>query len=327
MKRIIVPIVAVVFFLGTFTAVYFRNKNIETNPTTEDTTVPVVVETQQPQTDESDTSDIEPTENTTETELTTSPDTTQPTTLPPITEPTTTAPPTTIPTTIPNTSPPTTEMPTEETTDPDSTGMISFPRMEDAPDMSHPEDPNAIVRLVFGTGILYNRPYDFFYWDENVMQRQFGFSELYDTGAPLTAMVIDTVRLKFNHNGMDWMYQLWKGIYGMTSGAEIGIYHKPETRYVEHYDCATDENYVTMAFRLYKRDTGELFFRRGPEPHWWLTGFRLGDNTPYENLILHAFFYFDDPVLANKVEAAIVKEGFVKNSTYFREDNNLAVIW
>ena len=67
--------------------------------------------------------------------------------------------------------------------------------------------------------------------------------------------------------------EIWKGQYGITAGAEIGFYNKPSDRVMEHYDCVTDEEMLTMAFDFYNMD--ELVFTRGPEKHWWLTGFKF----------------------------------------------------
>ena len=67
------------------------------------------------------------------------------------------------------------------------------------------------------------------------------------------------------------MIQIWKGQYGMTAGAEIGVYNKTDK--VMQYDCVSEEEFLEMSFVLYNQ--GEEMFHRGPEKHWWLTGFKL----------------------------------------------------
>ncbi|MBX3637928.1 MAG: DUF4474 domain-containing protein, partial [Rubrivivax sp.] len=75
---------------------------------------------------------------------------------------------------------------------------------------------------------------------------------------------------------------------GLETGGEIGLYrdrrpvdrHKalPRTR---HYDCPpNDFGLPLMSFTLHKSGGGggdQLLMRRGPERHWWLTGFRWGE--------------------------------------------------
>jgi len=111
-------------------------------------------------------------------------------------------------------------------------------------------------------------------------QRNLGYMKLYDILLlQTTKMVnIDTVRLKFRYQGMDWMLQLWKGRYFTTTGAEIGLYHKPKSRLVNFYDCATDEERIYMSFTVTTDDTTipePVLIDRPMAPRWWLTGFAV----------------------------------------------------
>ena len=84
-------------------------------------------------------------------------------------------------------------------------------------------------------------------------------------------MNYSTERIYFNYDNKDWMIQIWKGQYGMTAGAEIGIYNKTDK--IMQYDCASEDEFLEMSFILYNQ--GDEMFRRGPEEHWWLTGFKV----------------------------------------------------
>src|SRR3954447_21317050 len=92
------------------------------------------------------------------------------------------------------------------------------------------------------------------------------------------------------------MIELWKGQYGLETGCEVGVYTRPSgssgTGYdlldatvgkrpgdgvPSHnlfYDCASDADRLQLSATL-SRD-GTVLFTRGPEPHWWLTGFKWG---------------------------------------------------
>jgi hypothetical protein len=91
-----------------------------------------------------------------------------------------------------------------------------------------------------------------------------------------------------------WMIELWKGQYGLETGCEIGVYNRTigSTSFVYRildatvgqrpgdtnpshnlfFDCASDSELLLMSSTLYRN--GQKVFSRGPEKHWWLTGFK-----------------------------------------------------
>ena len=123
-----------------------------------------------------------------------------------------------------------------------------------------------------------------FKWDEedecfcsahDAWQREFGYNKYYDFLAQMIVCFIDTVRIKFNYEGRDWMVQLWKGQYGLVlMGAEVGIYYKDENETAEHYTCADNENLFKMGYTCFSYD--EVLFTRTYRESWWLTGFVPG---------------------------------------------------
>lgn len=128
----------------------------------------------------------------------------------------------------------------------------------------------------------YNEGEEFFYIEDDPWQRQFGFNRLYDQAAPVTVMFYDTVRIKFNHGGEDWMIQLWKGQYGLVFiGSEIGVYIKDPKQTVEHYNCADNDHLLKMEMSLYNGDN--WLFTRTYEPYWWITGFVPGSLTRFKD--------------------------------------------
>lgn len=141
---------------------------------------------------------------------------------------------------------------------------------------------NSVLKQVGLIGYLYDARYKCFYTAEDPWQRNFGYNEIYDFGAGIVQMFIETLRLKFDYDNKNWMIQVWKGQYGwVLIGAEIGIYHKPADRVVEHYDCVPDEDRLRMAMTLEKLDvtTGEwtTVFHRPYGTYWWITGFVFGN--------------------------------------------------
>lgn len=135
------------------------------------------------------------------------------------------------------------------------------------------KDPNVAGKILTICGFEYDSKQGIYYSSMNPLQRLAGFNIIYDIAAPRVGMIYSTVRIYFDYNGKNWMMQLWKGQYGITSGAEIGLYNKPENRVIPQYDCATDDELIMMQFDFYNQN--KYVFSRGPEPHWWLTGFKV----------------------------------------------------
>ena len=118
-------------------------------------------------------------------------------------------------------------------------------------------------------GFNYNR-YDYFYPTRNPWMRNLGYTPFYDWLASALHMFnIDTVRVDFPYDGLDYRIQMWKGTYffNTTSGCEVGIYTKPPGRTAEFYDCYPLDKMLPMGIRFYTAD--ELYFDIPPEEHWW----------------------------------------------------------
>ena len=150
------------------------------------------------------------------------------------------------------------------------------------------EDGNITPDSVTGkdTGIFgfkYSTKDKVFITAEDAWQRNFGFEVTYDNVSGLGAISYDTTRIYFTYGGLEWMVQLWKGQYGLVFiGAEIGIYHREAgSSSGTMYQCATDENKLTMSMDVYRRELStsykyDLLFSRSPANTWWLTGFTPG---------------------------------------------------
>jgi hypothetical protein len=153
---------------------------------------------------------------------------------------------------------------------------------------------------VEAAGFLYDPRHDIIYSRMNPLQRQFGYAYGYDAAALAMTAIIDCEPIFFDYAGKHWMIELWKGQYGLETGCEIGVYNRaidsttppvdpvyavldasigrrPGDATPSHnlfFDCAKDDELLVMASTLYKN--GQVLFFRGPEKHWWLTGFKWG---------------------------------------------------
>lgn len=124
-------------------------------------------------------------------------------------------------------------------------------------------------------GFKYNKEKDIFVSTKNAWQRNFGYSKIYDTLAPLGQMIIDTEWIRFYYNNKNYLIAFWKGQYGITTGGEIGTYYTNELKIKKNtlYMPLEDNDILPLSFTLYKNKE-EL--TSVEERHWWLAIFKLG---------------------------------------------------
>lgn len=166
---------------------------------------------------------------------------------------------------------------------------------------------------LLGIGFDFDVAQKIFYTPINPWQRNFGFCELYDAAAPFTGMFYNTVRFKFDYAGKNWLIQVWKGQYGITTGGELGVYNKTTNRETEFYDCASDEDMLNMGFTLSKKDVGELFTRK-MQKHWWQSGFVVLMATPPSALTMSCKIDMKDAAMLKAFEQSMIEQGFKKGN-------------
>lgn len=144
-----------------------------------------------------------------------------------------------------------------------------------------PLTPQQIQNIIHAFGYDYDAEQDIFFSVMNPWQRHFGFGDIYDQYAPYANMRYKTIKIDFKYKDLLWRIQCWKGQYGILEGGEMGVYTKdPNNTSSQFYECASDENLLTMSFKYYKnsRDYNAKAptFERALQEHWWLTGFKFG---------------------------------------------------
>jgi len=163
--------------------------------------------------------------------------------------------------------------------------------------MTSPWTPtSSLAHAVYGAGFLYDPGQDIIYSRMDALQRNFGYAYGYDGAALGMSAILDCEPIFFDYDGKHWMIELWKGQYGLESGCEIGVYTRPigstgpgyalldatvgqrpgdgAPSHNLFYDCAADTDRLELSAKLHR--DGAVLFTRGPEVHWWLTGFKWG---------------------------------------------------
>lgn len=172
-------------------------------------------------------------------------------------------------------------------------------------------------------GFAYYRPQNMFYSLMDCWQREFGYCRLYDEGCAAFSMIIDCEPVYFDYAGKKWLIEFWKGQYGMTTGCEIGIYNTtvpyidvPGLFYGTFYEAVSDEERMPLAFTLIKKGK-VLFYRK--ELHWWLTGFRLGEFSEPEDLVMHAQLTLKDIEMRDAFIEGLVHAGYKRSEIAYRD--------
>lgn len=158
---------------------------------------------------------------------------------------------------------------------------------------------------------------------KNTWQRNFGFCIAYDILANLTIYDYDTKRIYLTYGGKDWLFQIWKGIYFIANGAEIGIYNRPEQQIkTTVFQCAPDEDMMVMSLELYQGN--RRIFYREPQLHWWVIGFSIEEKV-YDAKYLTAKGTIEFP---NEEFAELFVSGAKKKGLEVsREGVNVAWTW
>jgi UDP-2,3-diacylglucosamine pyrophosphatase LpxH len=191
--------------------------------------------------------------------------------------------------------------------------------------------PRSLLALaVDAAGFRYDPLQDIIYSKMDPLQRKFGYAYGYDAGALAMNAIIDCEPIFFDYAGKTWMIELWKGQYGLETGCEIGVYNRsigssslfysvldptvgnrpgdPNPEHSLFFDCASDSELLTMSSVLYRN--GQRVFSRGPEPHWWLTGFRWGLLSDPGDLTMDVTIECLDAVMTSALVGALRNMGY-----------------
>ncbi len=188
--------------------------------------------------------------------------------------------------------------------------------------------------------------------DKDCWQKGVGYNEVYDKWAPVAAMYIDQIRIKFQYNNKNYMIQLWKGQYGwLLIGAEIGIYtcdldaYQGNTGDINHFNCADKEDWLKMQLDCYycnsRTGNGQYtrIFTRPYDTYWWATGFVKGQlnkyTAPRTELKTRNRITFKTEDQANLFIQGLKQAGFKRagaadqlvDDSYFQSKNDVWVLW
>lgn len=178
--------------------------------------------------------------------------------------------------------------------------------------------------LLSVSGFAYDGGQDIFYSRMDSWQRKFGYGCIYDEAAATMNMVIDCEPIYFDYDNKKWMIEFWKGQYGITTGAEVGVYYLPDKALTDIlspstlvYRCVEDEDTLRIQMVLWKEGKN-LFFRRGY--HWWLTGFSLGEFSHPKELSMDIEITLKDEIMRNAFLTGLHKAGYTNEELNVKDN-------
>jgi hypothetical protein len=210
-----------------------------------------------------------------------------------------------------------------------------------APPATKPRDKSLFEDIINWAGFEWDSEQGIFYSRIDAWQHNVGYFEIYDIGAPLFLMFIDCEPIRFKYDNRSWNIELWKGQYGICTGAEIGIYvgefqlnsgnssidHTVNRlKFGDDTNCAGGDDMLVMSFVLKKN--GRVLFTRDSddkktpevETHWWLTGFKPGEVSSASELQMDLTIAFKDEVMRDAFVNALTGMGY--SSSGIKKDGN-----
>ena len=163
-------------------------------------------------------------------------------------------------------------------------------------------------------GFLFHYPENVFCTTQHAWQREFGYCRLFDELAPRFNIITESEPIYFDYDDRTWLLEVWKGQYGVTSGAEIGVYH---TNRIIHelersrtlFAAASDNELLDFSYCLYEK--GDQLYSV-TDWHWWLTGFIPGKYSCADKLHMAICITFPNECMTNAFLEGLLRAGYSK---------------
>ncbi len=163
-------------------------------------------------------------------------------------------------------------------------------------------------------GFCYSPSQDIITSRTDAWQKKFGYCALYDKTAVHFSMVFDCEPIYFNYNNRTWMFEFWKGQYGISTGGEIGLYCADRVLSPWEYDKTlfhgiSDKELMPVTMTAYYK--GSPLFT-ACQPQWWLTGFCPGRFCWPGDLALRVSITFKSENMMYCFLTSLVQSGYIK---------------
>jgi len=162
--------------------------------------------------------------------------------------------------------------------------------------------------LLRAAGFAYDPRQNIFYSLQDCWQRKFGYRELFDEMSPTFSMVFQCEPIVFQYEDKQWMIEIWKGQYGINTGAEVGVYIANGEN---TYRCANNNEELYVRFHLWK---GKKLIASREQKGWWTTAFSLGEYAKPKRLSMTIDISLLDFEMAEIFYNELLKMGYSRSS-------------
>lgn len=177
-------------------------------------------------------------------------------------------------------------------------------------DSSKPLNIDTLNQELETFGFAFNKEQDLFFSIMNAWQREYGYGKPYDEIAPLICLIFDCEPIVFEYDNRKWLIEFWKGQYGMTTGAEVGIYvTEDEDSSIDNtiFNSINDSELMPISYTL-RKNNDVILSRHGR--HWWLTGFKLGLFSKPTELTMDIMINFENRDMRDAFIEGLKKLGY-----------------
>lgn len=180
--------------------------------------------------------------------------------------------------------------------------------------MSPKEKCERLSTLLSPFGYCYDSRFDIISSRNDAWQREAGYTALFDRAAASLNMIFDYLPVYFNYQDRTWLIELWKGQYGINTGAEIGVYYAdrilaPDELSTAHFKAVNDEDMLPLSFCLLRK---EKLLAAISKRTWWLTAFCMGQFSQPSELCMKSTIQFQDREMLSSFLDALYETGIDK---------------
>lgn len=168
-------------------------------------------------------------------------------------------------------------------------------------------------RIAEPFGYIYDAGQKIFTNTEEPWQKSFGYNTFYDKAAPYFGMIFKCLPIYFDYDGKTWLFEFWKGQYGINIGCEAGQYYTdtiipPQMRKETLFKAAPKEDCLEISTELLIKNNLIAHLDRR---NWWLTIFSMGLFANPKRLTMKVSITFPNTEMLNIFLDELNKKGYI----------------
>ncbi|RDU24029.1 DUF4474 domain-containing protein [Anaerosacchariphilus polymeriproducens] len=181
------------------------------------------------------------------------------------------------------------------------------------------EKVNQLNELLKPYGYMYNTMWDCISSRTDAWQKDFGYSKLYDEMAPFFNMIFDCEPIHFEYDEKLWLVEFWKGQYGLTAGAEVGIYNRKKSTdgiiNKNVYKSLNEDDFLPIGMTIWNKEN--ILFEQ-KKRHWWLANFAVGEFVDPQDLHGEIEIVFPNQEMCMAFLRGVQKAGYEGKQIYIK---------